>query len=247
LGKKGLVILLFALLLAMESGLCWVSSFRASASGNLLWGDLDNDIDPVYIWDNQGYRLYTTLSNLSSSNDEYFSDSSDGVCLFGISGNFGVPPIAGWESRTMFLIQLADTRFDNESGLDTDFNGVVDVFGDGEMSGDFAEYIDSDGDNIYDFREIIASNADNYDIFKARDWHLTQSFMQGGKRAGISISRLGYGTNYSRSEASYEPQACASDIMRFYIPFDFRFCFEKALSILRSVKTPSFLMSLSSK
>jgi hypothetical protein len=191
-----MLILLLAVFLLAESGFCWVSSFRHSASGNLLWGDLDNDVDPVYIWDNQGYRLYTTLSNLSSSNDEYFSNSSDGVYLFGMSGNFGMPPIGGWDSRTMFLIQLADTRYDNISGLDTDFNGLIDVAGEGEMSGDFAEYIDIDNDNIYDSREIVASTADNFDLFKARDWHITQGFMKGLKRAGFYISHLGYGTNY---------------------------------------------------
>lgn len=189
---------ILCLIFALASFLspCRAQSFRSYASGDLLYGDFDNDLDPIYIWDNDGYRLYSTLSNLSSSTDKFLSNLNNGVYLLGISGNFGLPRLIGWESRTMFLVQLSDSREDNNSGLDTDFDGMIDLMGQGYMSGDRVQFFDNNDDNIFDSRVNIASTADNFDLLEVRDWRVTHSYRLGDKKIGVGLSHLGLGNNH---------------------------------------------------
>jgi len=195
------VALLAFLVFWLFTGLSGVhaQSFRSAASGDLLYGDFDNDLDPIYIWENQGYRAYTILSNLSSWNDRFIANSNNGIYLFGISGSFGLPQFGDWRSRTMFLIQLADSRGDANSGLDTDFDGVVDIGGEGYMSGDLVQYFDINDDNIFDTRANYSATADNYDILKRRDWNVVHSYGRGETSLGFKFSHLGFGNNYSES------------------------------------------------
>jgi hypothetical protein len=186
----------------VSPGFCWNESFRSSASGSLFWGDFDNDLDPIFIFDNNGYRLYTSFSNLSSTDDEFFSNSSDGVYLFGISGYNRLPKPRNWESRTAFIIQLADTRNDAPSGLDTDYNGTIDIAGEGFMAGDFTQIIDINDDNIFDTRVNITSTGDNFDLLKRRDWQVTHSYKTGAITFGAAFSHLGYGNNASEDNRS---------------------------------------------
>lgn len=199
--KKPLLISVLLLTLCCSTALGWVQSFRQSASGNLLYGDFDNDLDPIFIWDNHGYRLYTTLSNLSNQNDQFFQDAGDGVYLIGASGGFGLPSFMGWESRSMILFQLADARDDLNSGLDTDYDGTIDLTGTGAMSGDFTQYFDLNDDNIFDSRANYGSSSDNYDLLKKRDWHITHSYRKGDEKLGAAYDHLGYGNNYSEETA----------------------------------------------
>lgn len=179
---------------------CFAQSFRSYSSGNLLYGDFDNDSDPIYVWANEGYRLYSTLSNLSSNSDRFISNVNNGVYLFGMSGNFGLPKINDWQSRTMFYVQLADSREDDNSGLDTDFDGTIDLPGEGYMSGDRVQFFDVNADNIYDTRVNYTSTADNFDLLKSRDWTIVHSYRLADTKIGLSFSHLGYGNNYFESD-----------------------------------------------
>jgi hypothetical protein len=182
-------------LLLASTGFCWVGSFRSAASGNLFYGDFDNDLDPVYIWDNDGYRLYSTLSNLTTTNDRFGSNLNDGVYLFGISGGFRLPEFGDWRSRTMMLVQLADSRADATSGLDIDFDGTNDITGQGFLAGEYVQYHDLNDDNIFDTRAIYRSSADNYNLLKRRDWNIVHSYKRGETAFGFSFIHLGYGNN----------------------------------------------------
>lgn len=195
--KKFLLVVIVIVVSLSTTGLCWEQSFRHAASGNLFYGDFDNDLDPIFIWDNEGYRVYTTLSNLSTTNDKFFSNITDGVFLFSTSGQFGIPTPYDWQGRTMLLFQLADARTDLASGLDTDYDGVIDVVGSGFMSGDFTQYFDNNDDNIFDTRVNVHSTADNFDRLKKLDWNITHSYRIGDKKAGLSLRHLGFGNNYS--------------------------------------------------
>ena len=194
--KKTALFLCLIFMLTSSTGFCWVQSFRSAASGDLFYGDFDNDLDPVYVWDNDGYRIYSTLSNLSSSTDRFASNINNGVYLFGISGGFNLPEFNGWQSRSMFLIQLADSRSDAISNLDIDYNGSNDIVGTGYMSSDYVQFFDNNNDNIYDARADYTATADNYDLLKKRDWNLVHSYNRGNSTIGISFAHLGYGNNY---------------------------------------------------
>lgn len=197
--KKTVLGVLFFFLLITATGFCYDQSFRSVATGNLLYGDFDNDLDPIYIWDNNGYRVYTTLSNLSSHHDRFFSDINNDVYLFGTSGNFSLPELGGWASRSMFVVELSDSRNDLNSGLDTDYDGSIDLNGTGYMSGDRVLLYDTNGDNIFDTRANYTSTADNYSIMKNRDWTLVHSYSLDKTIIGVSFSHVGYGNNLTES------------------------------------------------
>ena len=185
--KKLTIISLLVVFVAASSVFGWGESFRSISTGNLLLGDFDNDLDPIYIFDNQGYRVYTTLSNLSSADDQVFDNDADGVYLFGVSGTFGLPVKSPWESRTMFLVQLADNTSYGTSGFDWDFDGVTDEGALGDVSADRVTYNGwNPGLGTYSTLENNSQTASNFDILKRRDWHLTHSYTNGDKKIGFS-------------------------------------------------------------
>jgi len=193
--KRAAILTCLLLMLLASSSLAWTNSFRSAATGDLLYGDFDNDMDPIYIWDNQGYRIYSTLSNLSTTFDEFVDGNTDDVYLFGTSGNFGLPQLGDWTSRTMFLISLADSRTDYAHGLDTDFDGAEDEDGEGYMSGDRTQLFDFNDDNIYDTRVNYQSTADYFRLIKNRDWSLVHSYGRDKTKFGISFSHFAFGPN----------------------------------------------------
>lgn len=200
---KKTIVLTTILLLSMSvvataaSSGAFTGSFRLTNSGNLLWGDFDNDLDPIYIWDNDGYRVYSTLSNLSSNSNYYLDDNGDGVYLFGGSGDFGLPTPAGWENRLAFVVQLADSRSYNNSGLDLNYDGDDNDAGEsgwGDVSGDRTQYSNWSGSQ-YDTRDNYTATGNSFDIRNNRDWHLTNSYRKGTDRVGFSFTHLGFGDN----------------------------------------------------
>ncbi len=196
--------LLSAVIFTLSASLCfgWVESFRSVSSGNLFYGDFDNDLDPIYIWDNDGYRLYSTLSNLSSSTDRFISNANNGVYLFGTSGNFKIPEVAGWKSRSMLVVELADYRDDDSTSLDTDWNGFSDIFGQGYLSGNWVINYDDDDDGAFDRKLNISTSSDNFDLLKRRDWAFVHCYKRDDIRIGLSISHRGFGNNYSENNRS---------------------------------------------
>ena len=62
-------------------------SFRSNALGNAISDDLDLVFDPIEIQFVDGIRLYTNLSNLTSTQEELFDNVSDDEFLIGISFN----------------------------------------------------------------------------------------------------------------------------------------------------------------
>ncbi len=202
--KRTALFLCLIFVLLTTSGFALTGSFRSAATGDLLYGDFDNDLDPVYIWDNDGYRIYSTLSNLSTNLDEFVGGTTgDDAYLFGVSGRFGLPEFSGWQSRTMFLVELADSRSDFNHGLDTDFDGVPDEFDWGYMSGDGTTLRDNNGDNIFDTRGVYTSAADQFELKKNRDWSLIHSYKRNDTKIGFSFSNYPYGTDSYR-EYNYQ-------------------------------------------
>ncbi len=233
--KKLTILSMLVVFAAASSAFAWGESFRSISTGNLLYGDFDNDLDPIYIFDNEGYRIYSTLSNLSNADDQVFDNDGDGVYLFGVSGTFGLPVKFPWESRTMFLIQLADNTTYGNTGFDWDFNGAVDENTLGDVSADRVNYdFWNPGLGTYSTLVNNSQTADNFDILKRRDWHLTHSYTNGDKKIGFAVSHLGYGDNYDEDNR-HRGQL-------IYLPVDNQFSYTKNrtytdLTVSPAVKT----------
>ena len=64
-------------------------SFRSNALGGIIEDDLDLVYDPIELQFVEGIRLYTNLSNLTSSGERLFGNIADDEFLFGISSVTG--------------------------------------------------------------------------------------------------------------------------------------------------------------
>ena len=60
-------------------------SFRSNALGGVIDDDLDLVYDPIELRFVDGVRIYTNLSNLTSSQEKLFNNISDDEFLFGMS------------------------------------------------------------------------------------------------------------------------------------------------------------------
>lgn len=200
--KRIIILLTLAIMVFAASASAWEQSFRAATSDMLFWGDFDNDLDPIYIHDNQGYRFYSILSNLTGGYNMFLNDyygADDHTFLMGASGQFGLPTKFPWESRTSFVIQLADQTYSRSSGLDLDLNGVIngDENTDGEASGTRVSDESWDTDSArYFFSTTNTASANAYTLMKERNWQLTHSYTDGSKTIGFSFKHNGYGDNY---------------------------------------------------
>jgi len=174
--KKIITILLFGLLVSQsESGMPSivtkiiedvstenVLSFRSQALGGIILDDLDLIYDPIELKFVDGIRLYTNLSNLTSSNEKIFGDQSDNEFLIGLSihnpknTNF-------WHS---FLIKLENNKSpgpENELKITHEGNAVNITFeGEGEIVSEYTSYWDSNSNDFFDIKKTDAQEKYNY-------------------------------------------------------------------------------------
>ncbi len=201
--RKSIFTLLFVglMLSSVSSALGWTHSFRSSATGGVFRDDFDNDTDPIFVLDNEGWRLYTNLSNLTTNGEEIFGDRTDNIYLWGISGDFRklcrfLSFKEDWRMRSTFLLELSNAKRPGDVSLDLDSDGLIDIWGEGYLSGQMVKMFDVNGDNIYDTKFTSAMSADHTEIFKSRDWLFNQALDNGTLKLGLRVSHYGFGDNY---------------------------------------------------
>lgn len=207
--RKSIFTLIFVglLLSLVSSAFAWTYSFRSRATGGVFRDDFDNDTDPIFILDNENWRLYTNLSNLTTNGEEIFGDLSDNIYFVGISGDFRklcrfLRFKENWRMRSAFLLELSNARRPGYISLDLDIDGFMDIWGEGYVSGQMVKMFDVDGDNIYDTKFTSAMSADRTEIFKSRDWLFNHALDNGTLKLGLSIIHYGFGDNYFETNTS---------------------------------------------
>ncbi|MCF7858371.1 MAG: hypothetical protein K9N07_03470 [Candidatus Cloacimonetes bacterium] len=162
--KIFLLIIIFCFIMSLLNS--EPTSFRNQALGNVIDDDLDLVYDPIDLKFVSGSRLYTNLSNLVSSNEEFLANNSSNTFLIGYSTKN--PLVENlW---TAFFIEFQKTKVANSIAIDSDLNGLNDLFGNGFLSDEFTGYYDITGDGIYDLLQQISQDRSNYD--KVNQWEL---------------------------------------------------------------------------
>lgn len=207
--RKSIFTLLFVglMLSSVSSASAWTHSFRSSATGGVFRDDFDNDTDPIFLLDNANWRLYTNLSNLTTNREEIFGDLTDDIYLLGISGDFRnlcrfLKFKEDWRMRSALLIELSNAKRPGYVNLDLDSDGILDVWGEGYISGQMVKMFDVDFDNFYDTKVTYSMSADRTEIFKSRDWLFNQGLDNGTLKLGLSIIHYGFGDNYFETNTS---------------------------------------------
>ncbi len=133
-------------------------SFRSQALGGTILDDLDLVYDPIELRFVDGYRLYTNLSNLTSTREELFNGLSDNEFLLGFSGrNLWVRNL--W---TSILVRYRNARTSNTLLVDRDLDGLADIFQQGQFRDIFTAFLDTDGNGLFDIKRVIDQEKRNF-------------------------------------------------------------------------------------
>ena len=135
-----------------------VASFRSMALGTIIDDDLDLVYDPIELKFVEGSRLYTNLSNLTSSNENVFDNITDDTYLIGFSGK--CPFVENlWRA---VLIKFENSKTAHFVEIDSDLNGTDDIYGFGTLTDEYTAYEDTSGDDIYDTITMISQEVSDF-------------------------------------------------------------------------------------
>ena len=126
-------------------------SYRGLALGSIIDDDLDLIYDPVDLQFVEGLRLYTNLSNATSSEEKVFGNQSDDEFLFGISAE---GPLLKFLHHSL-LIKFQSSETSNPIQIDSDLNGYDDLFGEGTISSEYNAFFGSDTNGNFDSKQTI--------------------------------------------------------------------------------------------
>ena len=181
-------------------------SYRGLALGNIIADDLDLIYDPIELQFVEGVRVYTNLSNATSSEEKLFGNISDDQLLFGISAE---GPFLNFIHHS-FLIKFQKSETPNSISIDSNLDGYNDSYGTGSLTNEYNAFYDSNGDGIFDLRQINSQNKS--DITKNDDYSfiLNNSFELWFFSMGVKLS---VGDFESSGNTSSVPLGSANSVL----------------------------------
>ena len=159
-------------------------SFRSNALGGIVNDDLDLVYDPIELQFVEGIRLYTNLSNLTSSGEQLFGNIADDEFLFGVSSQNPLLKFL-WHSA---LVRFQNSETSNSVGIDSDLDGYTDIYGNGTLIDEYTAYMDSDYDGLFDLKQIFSQEKSNFTIDDSYSFILNNSFKLWILAMGVKLS-----------------------------------------------------------
>ncbi len=182
---SALTLLMFSMVIAQTP------SFRNIALGTIIDDDLDLVKDPIELKFVEGSRLYTNLSNLVNSNEEFLANSSNNTLLIGYSTkNPFVENL--WNS---VFIEFQKTKIPHSVWIDSDLDGNNDISGIGFLSDEFTGYYDTNGDDIYDIIRQISQERSYYDEVNQVEFALNNTYDTGNFIVGAKFHYYSYSSD----------------------------------------------------
>ncbi len=158
-------------------------SFRSRALGSVIDDDLDLVYDPIELKFVEGSRLYTNLSNLTSSYENVFDNVTDDTYLIGFSGK--CPLVENlWRA---ILIEFENSKSSNYVNIDSDLDGWYDIDGFGTLIDEFTAYEDTSGDDIYDSLTKISQEKSDFTDTSSINFILNHTYDLGSAVIGGRI------------------------------------------------------------
>ena len=172
-------------------------SFRSNALGGVIDDDLDLVYDPIELRFVDGIRLYTNLSNLTSTQEQLFANDSDNEFLLGMS--YKIPLMIIWQS---VMVRFQNSETSNPVSIDSDLDGWIDILGYGILNDKYTEYIDTDYDGLYDLKHIFSQEKSDFTTDDSYSFILNNSLNLFGLTLGAKLS-AGGATYTGNSASSY--------------------------------------------
>ncbi|MBN1997598.1 hypothetical protein JW935_08610 [candidate division KSB1 bacterium] len=170
-------------------------SFRNEATGTALVDELDLVYDPIEISFVDSVRLFTNLSNMVSTDEEFMNNSSDNTFLFGISA----PAPIFKKMHTSLLVKYNNYTTPRDVKIDRDMDGFFDVSGEGDLEDKFIAYSDTDYDGLFDLKRQFDQEAHNNRLNRQHQVWLTGSLPVGNLVVG---GRFGMGKTVTETQLS---------------------------------------------
>ncbi|MEA2096546.1 MAG: hypothetical protein U9P73_07630 [Candidatus Cloacimonadota bacterium] len=166
-------------------------SFRNIALGKIIDDDLDLVNDPIELKFVEGSRLYTNLSNIVNSNEEFLANNSSDTFLIGYSTKN--PFIENlWNA---VFIEFQKTKIPHSVWIDSDLDGNNDISGFGLLSDEFTGYYDLNGDGIYDILRQISQERSDYDEINQVEFALNNTYDTGNFIIGAKFHYSSYSSD----------------------------------------------------
>nr|MBC8416063.1 hypothetical protein [Candidatus Cloacimonadota bacterium] len=180
---KKIIIITALTLLLFSMANAQTQSFRSIALGTIIDDDLDLVYDPIELKFVEGSRLYTNLSNLTSSNENVFDNVTDDTYLIGFSTKN--PFIENlWNA---VLIKFENSKTSNYVSIDSDLNGWDDIDGYGTLIDEYTAYEDNTGDDIYDILTTISQEVSDFSETNYFNFVLNNTYDLGSMVLGARI------------------------------------------------------------
>ena len=159
-------------------------SFRSNALGGVISDDLDLVYDPIELRFVDGIRLYTNLSNLTSTQEQLFDNVSDDEFLFGVSSQNPFMKFL-WHSA---LVRFQNSETSNSVGIDSDLDGWTDIYGNGTLIDEYTAYLDTDGDGLYDLKKMLSQEKSDFTTDDSYSFVLNNTMNMFGLTLGAKLS-----------------------------------------------------------
>lgn len=151
--KRFFVVLLLVGLIVSSQQLTLESFKRQSTY--ILDDDLENILSPWTIFDVQGWRLFTKLSNLTGSTEQIMNNSGDQSFMIGTLLPELIPSL-----RTAFF--WSNLKYTVPGYISLDPLGIGSVEGFGSVYGIWNQFIDVNGDGNVDIHNYVTEHATNF-------------------------------------------------------------------------------------
>jgi len=165
-------------MLSLSFGLVY-ESFRYQSTAGLFEDDYDLLFDPARICEIQGSRVWTSLSNFVTGNENLFSNGSVPYILVGGATKFG-------KFYPGMVYDHSVTKTAQATGL-LDPNGN-EIYGDGKLT--TIDWNDKDSNGIYDQRTIETETRSAYNLAKDNNLFVGFGYKMDNLRVGLGYLRV---------------------------------------------------------
>lgn len=224
-------------------------SFRNSALGGVINDNLDLIYDPIELRFVDSLRIYTNLSNLTSTQEQIFNNYSDNELLIGLSRP---NPLLNnlW---TAALIRLQNFEYANPVTINPDLTGWWTINGYGTLVDEYTEYRDLGTDGLYDLKRSVSQkvsntrNVDSYSFIINNTYLLDKislglKLSLGNRATEATTASVSLGTGkYDMLGSSYYDPSFRRSVEEFYIDSNYsRLKWSENGNFLTEAETPSF-------
>ena len=183
--------LILVIMLSLSAGLV-TESFRYQSTAGLFEDDYDLLFDPARIPEIGGARLWTSLANFVSGNENLFSGESQPYILIG-----GVTGLGSLYPGAMYDRQAQKTAL--STGLNDPYGNPM--YGDGELT--IVNWNNPDTLGNWTNRTVETRTRSAYQLVGSSDWYLALATQRNNLRLGFGFLHRDYRTTYTDPDNNF--------------------------------------------